>query len=81
MTAIPLLQCLSYTTSAGWLGYSDEKINRLCEEHMKQYGIRAFKMKVGVSLEDDRRRAAIMRKAIGSDCKLMMDANQVKFVY
>jgi len=66
-----------YTTSAGWLGYSDEKINRLCEEHMKQYGIRAFKMKVGVSLEDDRRRAAIMRNAIGPDCKLMMDANQV----
>jgi L-fuconate dehydratase len=66
----------AYTTSAGWLGYSDEKIRRLCREGMEQ-GWSHFKIKVGRDLADDVRRAAIIRDEIGPDRKLMMDANQV----
>jgi len=65
----------AYTTSAGWLGYSDEKIRRLCREGI-QAGWSHFKIKVGASLEDDLRRAAIVREEIGPDRKLMLDANQ-----
>lgn len=65
----------AYTTSAGWLGYSDEKMRRLCQE-AKQSGFKHMKIKVGSDLEDDMRRAAIIREEIGDDLKLMMDANQ-----
>ncbi len=65
----------AYTTSAGWLGYSDEKIRRLCREGIAQ-GWTHFKQKVGASLEDDRRRAGIIREEIGEEGVLMMDANQ-----
>ncbi|MDZ7720293.1 MAG: L-fuconate dehydratase [Balneolaceae bacterium] len=65
----------AYTTSAGWLGYSDEKIRRLSRE-AREEGFTHLKMKVGSDLEDDRRRAGIIREEIGSDMKLMMDANQ-----
>ena len=66
----------AYTTSTAWLGYDDEKLRRLCREAVEA-GWTHLKMKVGVSLEDDARRAAIMREEIGPDRKLMMDANQV----
>jgi L-fuconate dehydratase len=66
----------AYNTSVGWMGYSDEKIRRLCREALAQ-GWTAFKMKVGRNLEDDVRRAALIRAEIGSDGVLMMDANQV----
>jgi L-fuconate dehydratase len=66
----------AYTTSAGWLGYSDEKIRRLCREGMAA-GWSHFKIKVGRDLTDDIRRASIIREEIGPDRKLMMDANQV----
>jgi L-fuconate dehydratase len=66
----------AYTTSAGWLGYSDEKMRRLCREAIAE-GWSHFKMKVGGSLEDDMRRASILREEIGNTRKLMMDANQV----
>ncbi|SNZ01500.1 L-fuconate dehydratase [Flagellimonas pacifica] len=65
----------AYTTSAGWLGYSDEKMRRLCQE-AKSEGFKHLKMKVGADLGDDMRRAAIIREEIGDDLKLMMDANQ-----
>jgi len=65
----------AYTTSAGWLGYSDEKMRRLCRE-AKAEGFKHMKIKVGSNLEDDIRRAAIIREEIGDDLKLMMDANQ-----
>ncbi|GCE08755.1 racemase [Dictyobacter aurantiacus] len=65
----------AYTTSAGWLGYSDEKIEALCREASEQ-GWTHFKLKVGSSLTDDVRRARIMRGIIGPDRRLMMDANQ-----
>lgn len=65
----------AYTTSAGWLGYSDEKIRRLVREGIAQ-GWTHFKMKVGAKLEDDVRRAQLIRDEIGPDRVLMMDANQ-----
>ncbi|GAA5522142.1 L-fuconate dehydratase [Aliifodinibius salicampi] len=65
----------AYTTSAGWLGYSDDKIRRLCRKAVAE-GWSSIKMKVGGNLEDDLRRAAIIREEIGPDRQLMMDANQ-----
>ena len=65
----------AYTTSAGWLGYSDEKIRRLCREGVAE-GWSHFKIKVGANLEEDVRRAAIVREEIGPERKLMVDANQ-----
>jgi L-fuconate dehydratase len=66
----------AYTTSAGWLGYDDEKVRRLAREAARN-GWTYVKMKVGANVEDDARRAAIIREEIGPDRKLMMDANQV----
>ena len=65
----------AYTTSAGWLGYSDEKMRHLCREAIAE-GWTHFKLKVGADIEDDIRRATIIREEIGPDRKLMMDANQ-----
>jgi len=66
----------AYTTSAGWLGYSDEKVRVLVREGIER-GWTHFKMKVGRNLKDDLRRARLIRDEIGWDRKLMMDANQV----
>jgi len=66
----------AYTTSAGWLGYPDDKIRRLCREGVAQ-GWSHFKIKVGRDRRDDLRRAALVRAEIGPERKLMMDANQV----
>jgi len=66
----------AYTTSAGWLGYSDEKTRTLVRDALAK-GWTHFKMKVGASLDDDLRRAAIIREEIGPNRRLMMDANQV----
>ncbi|MBZ2199642.1 L-fuconate dehydratase [Occultella gossypii] len=65
-----------YTTSAGWLGYSDEKLRRLCQEAIDD-GYNHIKLKVGANLEDDIRRCSIAREVIGPDRTLMIDANQV----
>jgi L-fuconate dehydratase len=65
-----------YTTSAGWLGYSDEKLRRLAGEAVAA-GFRHVKLKVGRDLDDDIRRLRIAREAVGPDCKLMIDANQI----
>ncbi|KAI2829770.1 hypothetical protein CBS133816_4199 [Aspergillus niger] len=68
----------AYTTSAGWLGYSEEKLKVLLKESVEQ-GYKHFKLKVGGNVEEDRRRLAIAREAIGYDKGniLMVDANQV----
>ena len=66
----------SYTTSVGWLGYPDDKVRSLARAAYAQ-GWRAVKMKVGGDIEDDVRRAGIIRAEIGPDALLMMDANQV----
>ena len=65
----------AYTTSAGWLGYSDEQIRALCRAGLAA-GWEHFKIKVGADLRDDIRRCAIIRSEIGPGRKLMMDANQ-----
>ncbi len=65
----------AYTTSVGWLGYDDDKIRRLCREALAD-GWTRFKMKVGADLEDDIRRATIVREEIGPDLMLAVDANQ-----
>lgn len=66
----------AYTTSAGWLGYTDEKLRRLCREGISS-GWRHFKLKVGRDLDDDVRRLRIVREEIGPERVLMVDANQV----
>jgi L-fuconate dehydratase len=66
----------AYTTSAGWLGYSDEQVRQLVRAGLDE-GWSHFKMKVGRDASDDIRRAAIIRAEIGPDRKLMMDANQI----
>ena len=66
----------AYTTSAGWLGYSDETMRALIREAVAQ-GWTHFKLKVGMDPADDARRARIMREEISPTRTLMMDANQV----
>jgi L-fuconate dehydratase len=65
----------AYTTSAGWLGYDDAKVDALVRAALVD-GFTHVKMKVGRDLDDDVRRAGLIRAAIGPDRKLMMDANQ-----
>ncbi|TNU73027.1 L-fuconate dehydratase [Miniimonas arenae] len=65
-----------YTTSAGWLGYSDDKLRRLLAEAIDE-GYRHVKLKVGADLAEDVRRLTIAREVIGWDAALMIDANQV----
>ena len=66
----------TYTTSAGWLGYSDGQLRSQCRELMAR-GWTHFKIKVGRDLEDDKRRCRIIREEIGWKRRLMIDANQV----
>jgi len=66
----------AYTTSAGWLGYTEEEIRRLAREAVAE-GWNDVKMKVGGDPADDARRAQIIREEIGMERRLMMDANQV----
>ncbi|MFI8523306.1 enolase C-terminal domain-like protein [Promicromonospora sukumoe] len=65
-----------YTTSAGWLGYSDDKLRRLCQEAVDA-GYQHVKLKVGADLAEDVRRLTIAREVLGPDRNLMIDANQV----
>jgi L-fuconate dehydratase len=66
----------AYTTSAGWLGYDDEKVSALVRQAVAD-GFHHVKMKVGQDLDDDSRRAALIRDVLGAGGSLMMDANQV----
>jgi L-fuconate dehydratase len=66
----------AYTTSAGWLGYPDDKVESLVHE-ARAAGFAHVKMKVGADLDSDDRRAGLIRRALGPDGVLMMDANQV----
>ncbi|WP_368565178.1 L-fuconate dehydratase [Pseudoxanthomonas sp. UTMC 1351] len=65
----------AYTTSPGWLGYSDEKLARLARQAVAD-GFRTIKIKVGESVEEDIRRCRIAREAIGPDVAMAVDANQ-----
>lgn len=65
----------AYTTSAGWLGYTDDKLVRLCKEALTE-GFDLVKIKVGGDLHDDVRRCRLAREAVGPDVRLAVDANQ-----
>ena len=65
----------AYTTSPGWLGYSDEKLARLCREALAA-GFTQIKLKVGADLADDVRRMKIARAVCGPDFPIAIDANQ-----
>ena len=66
----------AYTTSVGWMGYTDEAIRKLCEDALAD-GWTHFKVKVGAKPDDDRRRVRVVRDAIGPSHKMMIDANQI----
>lgn len=66
----------AYTTSPGWLGYTDEKMLKLTQEAMDQ-GFKLLKYKCGKSLEDDQRRLRKVRELVGPDFAIAIDANQV----
>uniref|UniRef100_A0A8C1UT37 Enolase superfamily member 1 n=1 Tax=Cyprinus carpio TaxID=7962 RepID=A0A8C1UT37_CYPCA len=65
----------AYTTSCAWLGYTDQQLTQLCSEALAQ-GWTKFKVKVGADLQDDIRRCSLIRKLIGPNNTLMIDANQ-----
>jgi L-fuconate dehydratase len=65
----------AYTTSAGWLGYDDEKLTRLAAQAV-QDGFRQIKLKVGADLDDDIRRCRVARSVVGPDIRMAIDANQ-----
>ncbi|MBN3307368.1 ENOF1 enolase, partial [Amia calva] len=65
----------AYTTSCAWIGYSDEQLKELCMKALND-GWTRFKVKVGADLQDDIRRCSLIRKMIGPDNVLMIDANQ-----
>jgi L-fuconate dehydratase len=65
----------AYTTSVGWVGYSDDKVRTACREAIAD-GWTHFKVKVGADPADDARRVGLVREAIGPDRVLMVDANQ-----
>jgi L-fuconate dehydratase len=65
----------AYTTTPGWLGYSDEKLARLSREAVND-GFTQIKLKVGANLEDDIRRLGVARNAVGPGIRIAVDANQ-----
>ena len=65
----------AYTTSPGWLGYSDEKLTLLAQEAVAA-GFRQIKLKVGADLADDVRRFKAARTAVGPGLRIAVDANQ-----
>ena len=66
----------AYITSVGWMGYADHDVERRCQEALADGWVN-LKMKVGRSVDEDVRRAGLIRRAVGDDVRLMMDANQV----
>ncbi|HWH99562.1 MAG TPA: enolase C-terminal domain-like protein, partial [Propionibacteriaceae bacterium] len=65
----------AYTTTPGWLGYDDAKLQRLCREAVSD-GFTQIKLKVGANLDDDIRRLEIARDTVGPDIAIAVDANQ-----
>ncbi len=65
----------AYTTTPGWLGYDDDKLERLCKEAVAD-GFAQIKLKVGADLDEDVRRLALARSVVGPDVRIAVDANQ-----
>jgi len=66
----------AYTTSIGWISYSDEKVKAECRDALGE-GFTRFKMRVGQDAQENVQRAEVVRNEIGYDCVLMMDANKI----
>jgi L-fuconate dehydratase len=66
----------AYTTTPGWLGYDDEKLARLSVAAVAD-GFSLIKIKVGADLDDDVRRLAVAREAVGPNVAIAVDANQI----
>jgi L-fuconate dehydratase len=65
----------AYTSTPGWLGYSDEKLVRLSTAAVAE-GFTQIKLKVGADVDDDVRRLRLAREAVGPDGRIAVDANQ-----
>ncbi|HWC79015.1 MAG TPA: L-fuconate dehydratase [Pseudonocardiaceae bacterium] len=65
----------AYTTTPGWLGYSDDKLVRLTTEALDE-GFTQIKLKVGANPRDDVRRFRLAREVAGPDVRIAVDANQ-----
>jgi L-fuconate dehydratase len=65
----------AYTTTPGWLGYTDEKLVRLAREAVAD-GFGLIKLKVGADNNVDIRRVALAREAVGAGTRIAIDANQ-----
>ena len=65
----------AYTTTPGWIGYSDEKLVDLSRQAVAD-GFTQIKLKVGADTRDDMRRMALAREAVGPGIRIAVDANQ-----
>lgn len=65
----------AYTTSPGWLGYSDDRLVTLAREAVAA-GFGQIKLKVGADPAEDVRRLRLAREAVGPDVRIAVDANQ-----
>jgi L-fuconate dehydratase len=65
----------AYTTTPGWIGYSDEKLVDLSRQAVAD-GFTQIKLKVGADTNDDMRRMALARRTVGPDIRIAVDANQ-----
>ncbi|HET9681072.1 MAG TPA: enolase C-terminal domain-like protein, partial [Candidatus Limnocylindrales bacterium] len=65
----------AYTTTPGWLGYTDDKLVTLAREAVAD-GFTQIKLKVGGDLTDDVRRMELARQTVGPDIRIAIDANQ-----
>ncbi|TMR99197.1 enolase C-terminal domain-like protein [Nonomuraea basaltis] len=65
----------AYTTTPGWLGYTDDKLTRLAKQAVAE-GFTQIKLKVGADQKTDLRRLALARSAVGPDIRIAIDANQ-----
>lgn len=66
----------AYTTTPGWLGYTDEKMLSLTTQ-AKADGFTLIKYKCGKSIAEDQRRLGKVRELVGPDFAIAIDANQV----
>jgi L-fuconate dehydratase len=65
----------AYTTTPGWLGYTDERLVKLAREAVND-GFTQVKLKVGDDLDADVRRMGLARRTVGPDIRIAIDANQ-----
>ena len=66
----------AYSTSPGWLGYSDDKLAALLREAADD-GFTQVKLKVGADRAADIARLKLARQVVGDRMRIAVDANQV----